>query len=790
MEFQSLLNKPFVVLDGAMGTMLQSQGLPAGGLPELFNISNPKTVTEIHRAYIGSGADIVYTNTFGANRYKLQNSGYTVEEIIAAGISAAKQAAEGTGCLVALGIGPIGQLLEPAGSLRFEEAVEIFAEQVRAGVKYGADLIVVETLTDLGEARAAVLAAKENSSLPVICTMTFEKNRRTFMGCTVSAMALTLEGMGVNAIGINCSLGPDELKPLVEELAEWTRLPIAVKPNAGLPDPVTGKYSILPESFAKHIGELVPLGIKFAGGCCGTTPKTISEIRRILDSAQPVDRAVRVVPAVCSAVNTVPIDRVRVIGERINPTGKKMLKEAILRQDMDYIIDEAMEQVESGAEILDVNVGVPGIDEKQMMEKVVKAIQSMVDAPLQIDSSDPAVIEAGLRAFHGKAIVNSVNGDPESLDRILPLVKKYGAAVIGLTLDKRGIPKNAEQRFEIAERILERALWHGIPRENVFIDCLTLTASAEQDAVAETLKALRMCKEKLGLRTVLGVSNVSFGLPCRQLINQTFLTLALANGLDLPIVNPNDQHITDALRAFRLLYNYDKGGFEFIKAVAEKEKQDNSAQAADNGSAGGELGRAVENGLKAEAAQITENLLGTTDPMDIIEIYLIPALDRTGAAFEKGRIFLPQLIQSASAAQAAFEVIKRRMKKSGGAVSRGKIVLATVKGDIHDIGKNIIKVMLENYGYDVIDLGRDVDCGAVLDAAVRQDADIVGLSALMTTTLRSMEETIALLKQNNVRAKVMVGGAVLTEDYARQIGADYYARDAKEAVDIAKEVIK
>lgn len=791
MDFQRLLNKPFVILDGAMGTMLQKLGLPAGGHPEAMNITRPEMVEKVHRGYIESGADIIYTNTFGANRYKLQKSGYTPEEVISAGIKAARKAAEGTGCLVALDIGPIGQLLEPSGTLDFEEAVDIFAEQVKAGVKYGADLIAIETMTDLGEARAAVLAAKENSSLPVICTMTFEKSKRTFTGCTVSAMALTLEGLGADAIGINCSLGPDELKPLVEELAAWTSLPIIVKPNAGLPDPVTGEYKFSPENFAKHIADLVPLGIKIVGGCCGSTPDTIAAVRRVLDSASPAKREVKTIPAVCSAVKTVPLDSVRVVGERINPTGKKLFKQALLRQDIDYIIDQAIDQVDAGAEILDVNVGIPEIDEKQMMVQCVKALQSMVRAPLQIDSSDPAVIEAGLRVYHGKAIVNSVNGDEESLDSVLPIVKKYGAAVIGLTLDKSGIPKTAKQRFQIAERILNRALEYGIPRESVFIDCLTLTASAEQEGASETLKAVRMCKEKLGLKTVLGVSNISFGLPRRELLNQTFLTLALAHGLDLPIINPNAESMMNAVRAFRLLYNIDKGGAEYIRALAEKVESEPPANPAGNTQGANlNLGYAVENGLKDEAAQITEKLLETTDPMQIIDTCLIPALDRVGADFEKGRIFLPQLIYSAGAAQAAFEAIKTRMSKSsGGEVSKGKIVLATVKGDIHDIGKNIVKVMLENYGYTVIDLGRDVDYNLVLDAAVKHDADIVGLSALMTTTLKSMEKTIALLKEHNVKAKIMVGGAVMTADYAGKIGADYYARDAKEAVDIAKKVI-
>lgn len=794
MDFKSLLNKPFVVLDGAMGTMLQNQGMSLGSLPELLNLTHPERITEIHRAYIESGADIIYTNTIGANRCKLERSGFTVDEVVSAGVRAAKRATEGTECLVALDIGSTGQMLEPAGSLSFDEATEIFAEQVRAGVKAGADLIVLETLTDLGEARAAVLAAKENSSLPVICTMTFEKTRRTFTGCRISSMALTLEGLGIDAIGINCSLGPDELAPLVEELARWTTLPIIVKPNAGLPDPCSGEYSISPERFAEHIGKLVPLGIKIVGGCCGTTPETITAIKTVLESTRPVQISPEIPAAVCSATKTVSIDRVRIIGERINPTGKRLFREALLRQDVDYIIDQALQQTEAGADILDVNVGIPEIDEQQMMVQSLKELQGVVDAPLQLDSSDPDVLEAGLRVYHGKAIVNSVNGDEESLKTILPLVKKYGAAVVGLTLDKNGIPKDADARFEIAQRILTRALEYGIRRENVFIDCLTLTASAEQEAVFETLKAVGMCKERLGVKTVLGVSNVSFGLPGRELINQSFLTLALANGLDLPIINPNVEYMTGAVRAFRVLYNYDVGAVEFIGLYSKSAPACSDSQAvsavSDSAKNSQGLSYAVESGLKNEAAQITESMLKTVNPMEIVNSHLIPALDRIGAGFEKGSLFLPQLIQAAGAAQAAFDVIRRRLASEHvKTVGKGKIVLATVKGDIHDIGKNIVKVLLENYGYTVIDLGRDVEHQAVVDAAVKYGADIVGLSALMTTTLKSMEKTISLLRQNNVQAKIMVGGAVLTPEYAEKIGADFYARDAKEAVDIAKRIL-
>ena len=797
MDFPTLLNKPFVQLDGAMGTMLQKAGLPLGAAPELLNLTAPDQILAVHRAYIDAGADILYANTFGANRHKLAGTGHSPAEVIAAGVSIARRAAEGTDCLVALDIGPTGQLLEPTGSLSFEEAAAMFREQAEAGAAAGADLIVLETLTDLGEARAAVLAAREACSLPVLCTMTFEQNRRTFTGCGIPSMALTLEGLGVDALGINCSLGPDELPPLVDELREWTSLPLIAKPNAGLPDPGTGEYSVSPAQFAASMAALAEKGVKFLGGCCGTTPAAIAALREALRGLPaPPHREYARRAAVCSATRAVPIDRARIIGERINPTGKKLFKAALLREDVDYILTQALQQTEAGADILDVNVGLPEIDEPAMMARCVKALQGVTDAPLQLDSSDPKALEAGLRLYHGRAIVNSVNGDDESLDAVLPLVKKYGAAVVGLTLDKNGIPPKAEDRFAIARRILERALSCGIPKENVFIDCLTLTASAEQAAVRETLKALRMVKEELGLKTVLGVSNISFGLPNRELVNQTFLTLALAHGLDLPIINPNVAAMTGAVRAYHLLYNFDRNAQEFIAAYAGAGTAEPAAAPAAEAAPSpasapqspDDLAYAVENGLKADAARLTAALLETADPMEVVDSLLIPALDRTGAAFEKGILFLPQLIQAANAAQAAFEVIKAKLSSGHQEpVSKGVIVLATVKGDIHDIGKNIVKVLLENYGYTVIDLGRDVDYQAVVDAAVRYRADIVGLSALMTTTLKSMAETIEALHKAKLDCKVMVGGAVLTERYALEIGADWYAKDAKRSADIAKE---
>ena len=781
MDFKELIKQGTVLLDGAMGTMLQNAGLEAGAAPELLNIDKPELIEDIHRKYVEAGSQIVYANTFGANRYKLKNN--SVKEIISAGISIAKKAC-GKKALVALDIGPIGQLLEPSGTMTFEEAYDIFKEQIIAGES--ADVIVFETMTDLYELKAAVLAAKENSRQPIVCTMTFEENRRTFTGCCVSSMALLLNGLGVDAVGINCSLGPSQLIPICKELLEWTDMPVVLKPNAGLPDPVTGKYDVSPEEFAEQMKYAASCGVKIFGGCCGTTPEYISALKKALDGTEVRRRKALPRSAVCTPSRTVVIDRPRIIGERINPTGKKLFKEALRNNDTGYILNQAIEQIRAGADILDVNVGLPEIDEKAMMIKAVKEIQSVTDAPLQIDSTIPEVLEAPLRIYNGKPIVNSVNGEESSLETVLPLVKKYGAAVVGLTLDKNGIPPKAEQRFAIAEKILKRAMYYGIPKEDVFIDCLTLTASAEQEAVMETLRALGRVKKELGLKTVLGVSNISFGLPNRPLINQNFLTMALTYGLDLPIINPNVDAMTGAVRAYKLLANIDKNSFDFIAAYNSAAVQKTENKDENNIS----LEYAVENGLKDESAKATAELLKTADPMEIINGALIPALDKAGEQFEKGTIFLPQLILTAGAAQAAFGVIREKMiSENSSPVSKGKIVLATVKGDIHDIGKNIVKVLLENYGYTVIDLGKDVPCEEVVRAALEHRVKLVGLSALMTTTLKSMEETIRLLRESGSECKVVVGGAVLTPEYAEKIGADFYAKDAKETCDIAKRIV-
>ena len=796
MEFRKLLEAPGpVILDGGMGTMLQAKGLKLGEHPELAALDHPDWLLDIHRAYAEAGSQILCANTFGANREKLKRTGRTVEEVIPPSIAIAKEAAAGR-ALVALDLGPVGQLLEPTGTLDFETAVDIFAQQVRCAVSAGADLVMIETMTDLQECRAALLAVKENSTLPVLVSMTYEERGRTFLGHAPACAALTLEGMGADAIGINCSLGPREMPALVEELTRWTTLPVSVKPNAGLPDPGGAGYDITADQFAAAMAELTGLGVKCYGGCCGTTPEYIAKLCKALEG-RTIREVPRTVPAaVCSPVCAVPIDRVRVIGERINPTGKKRMKEALLRDDVDFMLSQALEQVQAGADILDVNVGLPEIDEAGMMVKVVKALQGVIDAPLQLDSTRPEVLEKALRVCCGKAIVNSVNGDEETLDAILPLVKKYGAAVVGLTLDKEGIPRTAQARVDIARRILDRALALGIRREDVYIDCLTLTVSAEQEGASQTLEALERVKKELGLKTVLGVSNISFGLPARPLVNQNFLTMAMTKGLDLPIINPNLEAMMAAVRCYHLLMNIDTDAREYIAAYANADVSTSitsGGNAPQSAAPAGErtLEQIVAAGLKGEAGPATRRLLETTDAMTVVDEILIPALDRVGADFEAGRVFLPQLIQAAGAAQAAFEVIRGRLSAQPGGedTRKGTIVLATVKGDIHDIGKNIVKVLLENYGYPVVDLGKDVEPAAVVEAAKKHSAPLVGLSALMTTTLGSMEDTIRLLRAEQVPCQVVVGGAVLTPDYAKKIGADFYARDAKESVDVARQVI-
>ena len=787
-----------IILDGGMGTMLQAAGLGLGERPELFGINHPEIVEKIQRSYVEAGSQVIYANTFGANVHKLAGTGYTVEEVIAANIAIAKKAADGK-AKVALDVGPIGELLEPLGMLSFEKAYEIYAQIVKAGAAGGADLVIFETMTDLYEVKAAVLAAKENSDLPVWATMSFEASGRTFTGTTVAAMALTLTGLGVDALGINCSLGPKELAPLVGELRQWTDLPLIVKPNAGLPDPATGAYSMGAAEFGQYMAGYPELGASIFGGCCGTTPEFIRALADSLREAE-MSGTKELRRGVCSASQTAEFGkipghrRILVIGERINPTGKKRFAQALREGDMNYIMERAVEQAEAGADILDINVGLPGVNEPEMMTRVVKAVQSVVSLPLQIDSSDPAAIEAGLRAVDGRAIVNSVNGEPEVLAKILPIVKKYGAAVVGLTMDKGGIPQNAETRVAIAERILQAAKDHGIPREDVLIDTLTLTISAQQEQAAETLKAVRHVYEEMGLHCVLGVSNISFGLPERIHATVNFLIQAMHCGLDFPIVNPNQKEMMDAVVSYRALSGEDKDCAAYIERFAKNASDDAAAVSSKNmthtSTSGMAMETAVLKGLKQEVANLTEQYLETMSELDVINLKLIPALDVVGEKYEKQQIFLPQLINAANAACAGFDLIKTRIAGRGEEnLSKGKILLATVEGDIHDIGKNIVRVVLENYGYQVIDLGRDVPVERVVESAKRENVPLVGLSALMTTTVNSMRKTIEALRRSGHPCKIFVGGAVLTERYAMEIGADFYAKDAKASADIAKEVL-
>ena len=773
----------FTLLDGAMGTLLQAAGLPVGHIPEMLNLEQPDIVEDIGRRYIAAGSDIIYANTFGANRLKLK--GADVSEVITAGVNAAKRAVKGTDKKVALDIGPIGQLLEPLGTLSFDTAYDIFREMVTAGEKAGADLIVFETMSDLYEVKAGVLAAKENTSLPVWVTMTFEANERTFLGVTVPTMALTLDALGVDAIGFNCSLGPAELLNMEKSLGEWTNKPIILKPNAGLPNPETGLYSMTAEDFAAEIIKTAEYGVTVFGGCCGTTPEFIAAVKAALENAHFTEKAPKTRNGVCSATAVAEFSGVRVVGERINPTGKKRFADALRNDDIGYILSQGIEQQDAGADILDVNVGLPDINEPEMMKTVVKRLQGVVDLPLQIDSSDISAIEAGLRYYNGKPIVNSVNGDEKTLDKILPLCKKYGAAVIGLTMDSSGIPQTADERIAIARRIVAAAERHGIDKDNIIIDCLTLTVSAQQEQAMETLRAVRTVSQDMGLNTTLGVSNISFGLPKREHITVGFLTACLAAGLNLPIVNPNQTVIMDAIAAYKVLSCEDKDSIEYIARFSAVEAAP-VFETADDIS----IETAILKGLKEQTAALTKKALETADAMTVVNSLLIPALDKVGEKYERQELYLPQLINAANAACEGFEVIKSSISaKDTAAIRMGKIILATVKGDIHDIGKNIVKVVLENYGYTVIDLGRDVAPETIVERAIKDNVKLIGLSALMTTTVVSMEQTIAALRQSGHECKIFVGGAVLTEEYALKIGADYYSRDAKQSVDIAKAVL-
>ena len=791
-----------ILLDGGMGTMLQAAGLKLGARPEELNITDPALIEGIHGQYAAAGSRIVNANTFGASAHKLAGSAYTLEQIITAGIENCKRACAPYGALTALDVGPLGELLEPSGTLAFEDAVAEYARIVKAGEAAGADLIFFETYTDLYELKAALLAAKENTRLPILASMSFEAGGRTFTGCTVESFAATARGLGADAVGINCSLGPKEIFPMAKRLAEAVpgNFPVFVKPNAGLPRADGSGYDITPQLFALQMKPYRELHLFAAGGCCGTTPEFIKLLNGTFAGCTPGRPAHRMPSVLCTPVDTVTVDGITVVGERINPTGKKRFQQALRENDMNYVLEQAVSQVEAGAQVLDVNVGAPGVDEPALMPQVVKALQSVVSLPLQLDSSNVQALENGLRVYNGKPIVNSTNGEPEKLAAILPLCKKYGAAIVGLAIDEKGIQPKAADRVAIARRITEAALAAGIPREDIYIDCLTLTASAQQEDVLATVQALEACKKELGVRTVLGVSNISFGLPCRTYLNTTFLTMAMYAGLDLAIMNPSSEEMMAAVYAYNVLTNRDKQSTKYIErfadrvpastALAQAAKAAPAASAAETELTGpyAALMKAVEKGLKGDAAAHTRALLTEKQPLEVVDEALIPALDIVGAKYEKGTLFLPQLLQAASAAQSAFEEIKTAIAQKGeGSASKGRIVLATVKGDVHDIGKNIVRVILENYGFEVLDLGRDVPVETVVDTVREKDVHLVGLSALMTTTLKSMEETIAALRAAQLDCKIMVGGAVLTPEYAEKIGADWYAKDAKRSADIAKE---
>ena len=791
-----------ILLDGGMGTMLQAAGLKLGARPEELNITDPALIEGIHGQYAAAGSRIVNANTFGASAHKLAGSAYTLEQVITAGIENCKRACAPYGALTALDVGPLGELLEPSGTLAFEDAVAEYARIIKAGEAAGADLIFFETYTDLYELKAALLAAKENTHLPILASMSFEAGGRTFTGCTVESFAATARGLGADAVGINCSLGPKEIFPMAKRLAEAVpgNFPVFVKPNAGLPRADGSGYDITPQLFALQMKPYRELHLFAAGGCCGTTPEFIKLLNSTFAGCTPGRPAHRMPSVLCTPVDTVTVDGITVVGERINPTGKKRFQQALREGDMNYVLEQAVSQAEAGAQILDVNVGAPGVDEPVLMEQVVKALQSVTSLPLQLDSSNVEALARGLRVYNGKPIVNSTNGEPEKLAAILPLCKKYGAAIVGLAIDEKGIQPKAADRVAIARRITEAALAAGIPREDIYIDCLTLTASAQQEDVLATVQALEACKKELGVRTVLGVSNISFGLPCRSYLNTTFLTMAMYAGLDLAIMNPSSEEMMAAVYAYNVLTNRDKQSTKYIErfadrvpastALAQAAKAVPAASAAEAELTGpyAALMKAVEKGLKGDAAAHTRALLAEKQPLEVVDEALIPALDIVGAKYEKGTLFLPQLLQAASAAQSAFEEIKTAIAQKGeGSASKGRIVLATVKGDVHDIGKNIVRVILENYGFEVLDLGRDVPVETVVDTVREKDVHLVGLSALMTTTLKSMEETIAALRAAQLDCKIMVGGAVLTPEYAEKIGADWYAKDAKRSADIAKE---
>lgn len=789
MNIRDFIKNNIVYLDGGMGTLLQKSGLQPGELPERWNISHLEVIKEIHKSYYDSGSNIVNTNTFGANSLKFDTD--ELSEIIYHAVKNADEARKASSGkqekFIALDVGPTGKLLKPLGDLDFEDAVKAFAEVISLGVKYGVDLITIETMNDSYETKAAVLAAKENSDLPIIVTNAYGENGRLMTGADPAVMAAMLEGMGVDAIGANCSLGPKQLMGVMDELLKYCSVPVAFKPNAGLPksDGKVTYYDVDAEEFAQNIKLAVANGVRIVGGCCGTTPEYIKKVCELTRDMRPKEIEKKTY-SVCTSYNKAVFfgEKPILIGERINPTGKKRFKQALLENDIGYILQEAVNQQAKGVHVLDVNVGLPGIDEAQMLTNSVCELQCVTDLPLQIDSSDPVAMESALRRYNGKAMINSVNGKEENLNAIFPLVKKYGGFVVALTLDEKGIPSTVDGRMKIARKILLTAALYGINKKDIIFDPLAMTVSADKMSAVTTLETVKKITEQLGCNTSLGVSNVSFGLPSRDLVNAAFFTTAMENGLSAAIMNPYSERMMEAYYSFNVVKGLDENCMDFINFASRQEVQPTAKQESSL-----TLKEAIEKGLKEKASEITTAMLGNSAPLDIVNAHVIPALDNVGKRFEEKKLFLPQLLMSAEAAKASFEVIKATMSADGSSVKKGSIVIATVHGDIHDIGKNIVKLLLENYGYNVIDLGKNVPPETVLRAVTDNHAPLVGLSALMTTTVPAMEETVKLIKENAPWCKTVVGGAVLTQDYADKIGADKYAADAMETVRYAESVI-
>jgi 5-methyltetrahydrofolate--homocysteine methyltransferase len=793
MKITDFLKDNLLFLDGGMGTLLQAKGLPAGELPERWGIDHPEIIQEIHRSYYAAGSNVVSTNTFGASSLKFSDE--ELERIVKAAIENVR-AAQNVGDQpkwVALDIGPTGKLLKPYGDLDFEDAVSIFSKTIKLGARYGADLVFIETMNDSYETKAAVIAAKESCDLPIFVSNAYGEDGKLMTGADPAAMVAMLEGLGVDAIGVNCSLGPKALTPVVEKYLEYSSVPVLLKPNAGLPKVINGTtvYDVPPQEFADTVAELIDKGVRIAGGCCGTTPEYIKALTEKASLLKPLDIAKKNYTCVSSYTHAVFFGVTPVlIGERINPTGKKRFKEALRAGDMDYILKEGIAQEERGVHVLDVNVGLPEIDEVKMLTDAICELQAITDLPLQIDTSDPVAMELALRRYNGKPMINSVNGKRENLETILPLVKKYGGLVVALTLDESGIPETAEGRFEIAKKILKTAEEYGIDKKDTIFDPLALTISADKNSARETLRAISMIRNELGAHTSLGVSNVSFGLPQRDVINSAFFTLALGNGLSAAIMNPYSTEMMKAYHAYLALAGNDDNCAKFIDFASTLPDStqtatisaQNAAQTDDQFDS--ELERAIAKGLRERAAELTDELISTKDPLDIINGEIIPALNTVGKGFEDKKVFLPQLLMSAEAAKASFEVIKTRVPASSS--DKCRFVIATVKGDIHDIGKNIVKLLLENYGFEVTDLGKDVSPEDIVDKVVELHAELVGLSALMTTTVPAMEKTIKCLRERAPWAKIVVGGAVLTKEYADAIGADKYAKDAMETVRYAE----